>query len=364
MSKIGVITLDGNFNYGNRLQNYALSEYLKKMGHEVDNIVLNKNHTEHIQYIKYIINMILRRQTSIDFYRMTKAKTIKIKPFTDEYLNNVYLKDINTKDYTLFIVGSDQVWNPNIIDKNVNYFLQFASENKRMSYSASFGVSELPEEQILFYKNMLKGMKKISVRESDGQKIIHDLIDRECPVVLDPTMLLTNEEWLTVCDNVSYSVLDSKKPYIMIYLLRKYPDSLLEKIRIFAKENNFIVFEVMGDFYDKNKTICNPIEFIKVIKEAKMVFSDSFHCGVFSIIMHTPFVLFERSDGNMGSRITTLLKTYGLEKHKYSNDTNFEFLMKNSDFKEVDEIMYKERLKSIEYLNSSIRELELKNDRN
>lgn len=359
MKKVGIVTLHGNFNYGNRLQNYALKKAVESFGFEVETVIVPLNCLTFKQRIfrkvkntfkKITIN---KNKANKNWEQLLSTKEPMFTPFTEKYLNNrrIY-KGINN-DFSFFIVGSDQVWNPNYIGENSLFFLSFADKYKRISYAASFGVSEIPENMQVFYSKMLSSMEKISVREEAGKQIVESLTDKKAHVLVDPTMLLSVDEWNQLINSKKDLKDPQNKKYIYIYIVETLSEEYYLKIEKYAKENSLEIIQVMGHHFDSNYKIYDPIEFIEKIKNAQMIFTDSFHGGVFSIIFHTPFVIFDRSEGNMGSRIDTLLDTFNLQKNKYTKNMNFQELL-NTDFSNVDDKLAEKRAESISFLKKAL----------
>ena len=187
--------------------------------------------------------------------------------------------------YDFFIVGSDQVWNPHWVNSS-DVFLEFANSDKRIAYSASFGIGELPKDKEAGFKKGLEGMKHISVRENAGAEIVKKLTGREVPVLLDPTLTLTKDQWDKI---VSRPAWYRDEKYILVFFLSKLPELARVEIERIAKENNFKIVELMDetniDYYTST-----PEEFLYLIKNAGLVYTDSFHCTVFSILFNTAFV--------------------------------------------------------------------------
>ncbi len=350
--KIGIVTLFGNFNYGNRLQNYALEQVIKKAGHEATTVIVDDTLQENI-----VIKLLKKIKTTFFLTKKQKLATMtmkekekRIKPFTDRYLHNVAIADVDLDALDLVFVGSDQVWNPTYIKNNGAFFLDFVDEAKRFSYAASFGVSNLPEEFCASYRDYLSAMNQISVREEAGVQIVHELTDKKAVLVPDPTMLLTNEEWSELIEHSGEVAVKEDQKYILVYVLRDLDEIKMAKIDQFAKANQYRVVRLMGDYYDETHVMYTPIEFLSAIKNAEMVFSDSFHCGVFSIIFKTPFVIFDRTDGEMGSRLTTLLKTFQLEDNLYQDALDFQTVKDTTDFSEVERIQLEVRQNGLDFI--------------
>jgi len=342
LKRIGIITLSGDFNYGNRLQNFALQKVLKEQNLIVDTINIHnskkkKYHKEFLvgyfqgkKDLIYIIKKISKKLTIQSFIRRRKynkmiiEKQKKIVPFSNENISsiNINRKDLNNlnQKYDLFVAGSDQIWNPNIIEFEHVNFLSFCPKEKRYSYAASFGVSNLPETPINLknhFKKYLSNMQYISVREEAGKKIVKDLLSISVDVAPDPTLLLSQDEWNIMISNKKL-VYDK---YIIVYFISNPSKSILDKIKKFAHDKNLKIIRIMGDEYNKNHCIYTPFEFIQSIRDAEYVFTDSFHGCVFSIIMNSKFFVFERSDKKgTQSRIIGLLRKFNLENFLILNE--------------------------------------------
>lgn len=370
MKKVAIITLNGYFNYGNRLQNYALQESIKKLGFEVETIIndtkFNKENTNKISKIKKLkqknmkeLYEILNKKIENYLYKDLKQQRTQIfKDFSLEHITetNFSISENNIPNdlsnrYDFFVTGSDQVWNPNYRKGSSIEFLTFAPREKRIAYAPSFGISEIPDKYIKNYRLWLSEMSHLSVREEMGARIIKELTGKEVPVLLDPTMLLTKEEWLSI------SKVPSNKPikgYLLTYFLGEVPKERKKLLRDIAKGNNLEIVN-LAQVKDKTPFLSGPSEFIDYINSASIFCTDSFHGAVFSILLETPFIVFNRKgkSPSMSSRIETLLRTFKLESRAaeniHSNRQIFEV-----DYSHVLPILQKERNKSINYLKNAL----------
>lgn len=377
MKKIGILTLNGYFNYGNRLQNYASQEVLKSLGFSVETIINNseyknksiKNYSvkDRIQNLsKLPANELYEKIKFKSWYSINKKKIedykIKrketFKEFTKKYISETdySISDDNVPAdladrYDYFVTGSDQVWNPNFRYGSPIDFLTFAPKNKRIAYAPSFGISEIPAEYIEKYKIWLSQINKLSVREETGAKIIKDLTGRDAVVLVDPTIMLTKEMWLSisrVADN------KPKSEYLLTYFLGKVSKEKKVKIETIADENNLAIVN-LADIRDEETYITGPSEFIDYVNSASVFFTDSFHGAVFSILMETPFVVFDRvgNHPSMNSRIETLLTMFRLSSRKANNIVSNNQVFE-ADYSHVQEILENERKKTIEYLKDAL----------
>lgn len=339
--KCEIITIISD-NYGNRLQNYALQEVLKKMNINVftNNIVKHVLLTK----IKMIIKSIIKRN-SADYFSLFNLKNIKWK-----YITN--MNSINDNDIDFYIAGSDQIWNPNFSFNSDREFLTFCDPNKRIAYAASIGLSKLPCSQINRFTTNLKEFKNISMRENEGANIVSNLIGSKPQVVLDPTMLLTDKEWSKI---VSQSKVKIKSPFIVKYYLGIRNESIENEINRFAKENGYKIIDIMNN--NENIKI-GPAEFLYLLKNSKYNFVDSFHGSVFSIIFKNSFLTFNRplenGTGDMNSRFNTLFSMFEINDRYCTSEYININMLAPIDYNKVDMILNSKRSESIQFLQKSM----------
>ena len=328
--RIGKLTLDGYFNYGNLLQNYALQQFLLNYADAVDTIWHEKERYyisgSHRLTWKEMIKFVLNWNNFRDFYHKQHLgceieRQKKIKKWSDQHIHiRMDVTDLHdiANEYDYFVVGSDQVWNP-YADLQSN-FLSFAPYDKRIAYAASIASPDIPEKKVELYKHGFNGMKWISMREQEGANTVKQFTGRDVPVVVDPTMLLTPEEWRKV----------SRKPawyrgedYILTYFLGNRPDAAIQQVanKIGLPIVNLLDEEVYEHY------VTGVDEFIWAIEHASLVYTDSFHGTVFSILFQRPFVVCNRvgeeAVGKMSSRIDTLLSYFGLEGRRGTQKNNY-----------------------------------------
>lgn len=373
MNKVGIITLNGYFNYGNRLQNYALQEFIKMNGYECETII-NKTFIDKSELIGFKKNIIQRlfdkdfkqiclsinnRMNKKKLNYINKERTRIFKNFSKEYINETDFSievgkvDSNLeKKYDYLVAGSDQIWNP--FDRMVSEvsFLTFAPKHKRISYAPSFGVYDIPQQERDNYKKWLSEMNHISVREDAGAKIVRALTGREVPVVIDPTMILTKEKWLSISKE---SKAKPTKKYLLTYLLGGGAKEHKQKIKEISKKYNLEIVN-LGDIKDVEHYTTGPSEFIDYINDASVFFTDSFHGCVFSMLLDTPFVVCNRvgqnSKTSMESRIDTFLDKFELQDRRYSNLENIDIF--ECDYTRSNELLEVERKIAWDYLNNAI----------
>lgn len=367
--KIGIVTIIDYNNYGNRLQNYASQQVLKKLGYETvtlknevavskqDKSLFEKIRDKKVTKLPSAVIKKIQYEMNIDFHRLRKECFIG---FTNE---NIAISDYVLSDnripeglsdrFDYFITGSDQVWNPRYRLGSSVDFLTFADKEKRVALSPSFGISEIPAKFQPSYKEWLSDFKSLSVREESGAKIIKELTGRDAEVLVDPTLLLDKKEWLEIARESSVK---PKGKYLLTYFLgniRKEDRAWIDKV---TKQKKLEIVN-LADPKDKDCFITGPSEFIDYIASASLVCTDSFHGSIFSILMETPFVVFERTENSkiqIGSRMVTLLKTMRLE------DRHFNAVSKQEDvfqmeFAHTGDIISKEKKRVEDYLTKAFR---------
>lgn len=361
--KIGKITLDGYMNYGNVLQNYALNRVLEKYGyvdtlwHSTDNFlprIWNRWYCKDI--VKFLFDVHkFRSKIFSPYLGMEIVRQGKIKDWCDRFINirKVSLDDQSiTDEYDCFVVGSDQVWNPANNDL-LETFLTFAEPKKRIAYAASISSPYVPKEQKSFYNKCILEMKHISMRETKGADLVRDISGREVPVLVDPTLLLTIDDWHEVSRMPAWYHGDE---YILTYFLGDRPKSIKSlEDKLGVKVVNLL------DVNEYEHYVTGPDEFIWAIEHAKLLYTDSFHGAVFSILFRTPFVVCNRIGDavteNMGSRIDTLLNFFalGARRGTKENDYTIENPLIEPDWSQVDEVLARERKRSDEFLRQALK---------
>lgn len=376
--KIGIITILKVNNYGAELQAFATQYILKKLGYNAEIIdylfYKNKKHIKTkasspvftfplILKIKEFLYPILERVKNLTHIRNSNKRNLAFENFHIENtsisksfrsIDELYDTDL---DYDVYIVGSDQVWNPNIYSSLEPYFLSFAPKTaKKISYASSFGVCEIPDYTKEYYKNKLQSLDSISVRENDAVDLVKKISGKTAQLVLDPTLLLTKDEWLKVAKPMHID----KSNYILIYELT--PCKYIRNLANYIKER--LGFEIIricksAAKEDTNNDILNictagPSEFLYLFSNAQYIITNSFHGTVFSLLFEKEFytVLPIRKKNN--SRQRCLLNLFGLTDRLLEENSVFPILGKTINYYNVKNILEKEKNKSIAYLKESI----------
>lgn len=302
--RVGILTFTYGDNYGQRLQNLAMQEFLKGYFDEVYTIKQIPPVTSFKQTIK----------TVFDSERKAKKQRHKnFEQFDREYIK-YYPTRISEKnadffpenEFDYFVVGSDQVWSPYSPDVNSTMFLTFTERNKRIAISPSLSCEEIPETKIEQFTSYFDGIQNISTREYHGSELVARVIGREVPTLLDPTLMHDMKFWDKYLEEPAISL---PAQYCLCYCLGAKKD--LDSIKRFCAKLGLKLIDLMSD---REYFTLGPSEFLYLIKNANLVITDSYHGTIFSYIFNVPFlnVVREGSSVNMNSRFDTLYKKFGI----------------------------------------------------
>lgn len=388
MKKTAIVSCYFQSNYGSMLQAYATQMALDKLGYENETIDISGFYGEIKKAkIKYFVkaslfsgilftkigrvkDTVVRRLSKSEYTEKAKIRDEKFNSFKKRYfrLSPVYKSKIELSEkckmnYLTVLVGSDQLWLPANIAADY-YTLNFVpKEVNSVAYATSFGQSSLPKDSAKLASVFLKKIRHISVREESGQKLVKELAGRNVPIVCDPTLLFTGEEWMVIQQKEAIV----KEPYIFCYFLgnnvthRKFVEHL-------RKETGYkVVILPHIDEYVKADEECSdiqmydvdPADFLNLIRNASYVCTDSFHCTVFSILYHRKFFTFRRYARNnkysTNSRLDTLFGLTGLQGRVLSGEENICDIIQNEiDYDSVYVQLRKIREESYRYLKCAL----------
>lgn len=356
MKKILLVTLQGT-NNGNRLQNYALQKVLEKM----DCLV----YTPYYDYperntlyrkLKFFMKVIAYYVFRIRKYKSAYSHIIKEKRYRDfnkEYIHNMFkvrfgkMDSKNWDGYDYAVTGSDQVWHKWSDDEmELNYFyLQFMPKEKRVAYAPSFGFSSFPAKDIEIHRNGLNGFNKLCCREMDASNLINLLVGKKALVVVDPTLLLDQNEWREIEKTPLYY---HNNKYILAYFLGDLTEEYKKAIDDYSIKNGFEVINILDV---KNTTLyaTRPDEFLWLIDHSEYVFTDSYHATIFSLLFNKRFMIFRRKQRgreDMFGRLETLINEYGLIEHVFSGMVVDDYDLNTKVFLQIKE----KKKQSLDYL--------------
>lgn len=348
--KVGILTFPHSPSLGAMLQMGALYHVVEEMGHDV--VIIN--------YVSDRVNHQKPRATtpkSILIEILSKCFLKSGEPSFQEFEHKLKMCPeqviSSTEEMTKvgqrldrIIVGSDQVWNPDVTGHDLNFYLEFCLESKKKaSYAASFGYIQADPECEERISELLKDFSFLSVREKDGQDIVKSLSGREAELVLDPTLLVSADYLKSEME-----VCQRKKKYVLFFCI-KPSIGLLEKAEQYANKYGYELVTVGGrikERFDPRKHPeygVGPKEFLGLINGAECVFTNSFHGMAISVALHRDFFVEFSSDTN--SRLINLTELLGLENRILKENMPLE---EKIDYTHVDKILQRERKKSMQYL--------------
>lgn len=353
MSKIGIVTFFNAINYGVWLQAYATQKALEDMGNETE--MINYMVPHEAELLKYswkengkIYGYAVSFLKSLIFGKVRYYKKAFGSHLTEyyhlspgNYSDASQMKDVR---YDVLVVGSDQVWNPAITDGKLEkvFLLEFGQAGKRMSIASSIGSRKVREQDKAEFTNAFEKFDAISVREEFARKQLQPLTNLPVKVVCDPTFLLSKEKWETLINEKSDYPCENEK-YILTYFVStdKRSQRYLDFIKGYKEKLNLPVWSVQFSTYKNNP--CDKLivgatmaDFLKLIKNADLVISDSFHGAALSVNLNTNFMSIENKLNPL--RIRNLMKKLELSER---------IDMQPNDYKPVDYVPVNEKVRKM-----------------
>ena len=347
--KIALVTCYYQPNFGSQLQAYATQMAFDKFGVENETITIDglKPEINKAKY-RYFLSKIFDINTVKD--KMATVRKVLAKRRNPEYAANLAIRygmfedfartkfwlsrQYNSKkelgqsahEYRAFVVGSDQLWLPSNIAGDYFTLTFVPDDMPTIALATSFGISKLPKKYGEKAGRFLKRIDHVSVREKSGQALVKQWAGRDVPVACDPTIMFTADEWVKALDASG----DGKRfaegeKYLFVYFLGNNPwerdmvkkvssETGLKIVQLAHSDEYIKSDEGFADYTPYN---VGPKEFVELIRDAEYVFTDSFHCSVFSMLNHKNFFTFPRYN-NEGSASTNgrLYSLLSLVKHE------------------------------------------------
>lgn len=364
--KVGIITFHASHNYGSMLQAYALQQTVMKLGHECEIINFRTERQKKAYMPYYIIEGYRSKAKAMVYPTMAFNDWRKYRRFEGFLKKRLVLskKEYSTYEelsdsdlgYDAYISGSDQIWNTYCFDFDQAYFLGFVNEGRRIAYAPSMGPDpelQVTEEFDRIIKESIGRYDAISVREERTRRRLEKAGVRESmSIALDPTLFLDRADWERLVSDKPLI----KGDYIFLYT-PWYIESVYGEALLLAKEKGLkIVVSKSDDFRKWSKESCfefhttvGPLEFLNLIRHAKIVIAESFHAVVFSLVFNKPFIV---SNGDADSRVSNLLSLSGLDGKCVRANGSL-------SFNPVDTVDFPERIrhevnKSISFLKNAL----------
>ncbi|SMC68862.1 polysaccharide pyruvyl transferase family protein [Papillibacter cinnamivorans] len=372
MPKAGLITFHFAHHYGAQLQAYALMAAVDRLGHTCEIIDYRLPHTTGtnrlFQPMSGLRSGVYNAHTALHYPPM-KARHDRFEAFVSEHMRLGPRRYETIQELCddpprcdVLLAGSDQIWNPFIFQSghfDPSFFLAFPGESPRAAYAPSFGVSSIPDEMQEELRGYLSRFAALSSREARGSEIIEEISGRRAETVLDPTLLLTGEDWSALAKEP-----DIRSPYILCYFISDF--SVLEPYaRRLAAETGLPLVHLAGMrrhipgsrvIYD-----AGPREFLGWFRGASFVLTNSFHGTVFSLQFQKPFftaVSPKEQIEPSHSRTYSLLHTLGLSR-RIAGLPGEAGLSDPVDYAAAEERLKSEREHSLSFLRAGLRGEEL-----
>lgn len=380
---IGLITVYQGYNYGSSLQAYALKSFLTQKSatgcivfdrqEKGFSALLLKIKNKTINISKSILIPHLFKENLKKHYNKKKSKQYDsgslslFDDFTNQYISPLFcsyrrLKSLaSTPNCLAFFVGSDQAWNPTVLNLSKINFLSFSPKHKNISYGVSFGVDFVPKHNRKTLIKRLRLISKFSVRESSGKAILKSY-GYDSVVCIDPVLLVGKSFWTNFID-VQKNV---RKPFVLLYFLNEPKCDYMDKINNLL--NSTIADILLISKFDFSHSIkrqgvthlenISPKEFVHLFYTAESIITDSFHGIAFSILFNKNFIVLERDYGRsvpQTSRITDLLELLKLTSQYRS--INDDLVIKDIDYSTVVKKLSKIKESSGKYILDSLRGL-------
>lgn len=357
---VGILTWHYYTNVGSNLQAYALYRVIDSLGYSCEFINYRKGETESIprRICKNLCSAIdLRVQEVIPPRLRVQAYRFQ----RDYFKQSPLLQKKELLDYCvhykMLLCGSDQIWAPNVLD--TTYLLDFADSAgvPKYSYASSIGLPSIPKELEDTYRSCLSKFCRITVRESQGAKLLEPILGHKIDWVLDPTFLLDKQEWRKISRLYHLPA----QPFLFCYLLGNTPEhrDWIDKI---AEANGLQVLCMSDQKTEKRSRwtylkYVGPREFLGYLDNSAFVVTDSFHGMALSINLNKDFYVLERFKANdmicQNSRIMNILEAFSIQDRLIKGACTS---LAKVDWSAVNNKMANEKKRSKEILESMLRQ--------
>jgi len=361
--KIGILTFIWSVNYGAKLQALALQSVVSSLGFECEAISYKRKEDSRIrESIRHLQSGQLKRPVrELLLEAINWKRTWRFRNFTSQHIRLspktcFSLADLanRAENYDAIICGSDQVWNPDLTgESQLSYLLDFPNKSalRRIAYAPSLGNDTLDEKWHDTFKRCLSKFDTISVREKSAGALISSLVGREIPSVLDPTLLLSREQWSKYTSNVEIS-----EPYLLVYSFG-FPAGLKKLVERIANNKGLkiVTFHKQRHYTNEFNRYPNagPREFLGLFSKADFVITNSFHGTAFSLIFKKPFF---SVTNKRGTRLKDLLTDLGIENRIVLSEGIKDALFDDTEinYAEVDKRLLMLREHSMNFLKNSL----------
>lgn len=374
MKKIAIVNRTNFKNFGSVLQCLALCNTVEKLGYSSEIIWCKGGLSKNFDIRpRKVLSSLLRAVFHPHFlmeiaenikFVSTKKYSVEEEKLFEEFIENNIRQQkytwrelcrMSDKDspYSAFICGSDQIWCSTSLYVDPMLYLRFAPERKRIAYAPSIGRDYIPGYNRRIMKRYVSEIPYLSIREDCGCELVHELTGKEVVQVLDPTLLIDKDEWVSLSRNVALP-----ESYCLCYFLDTASPEVQRNILAYSQERGLKIValgctlpEIPEDLITYPS--CGPAEFLAVISRAAAVFTDSYHGMLFSIIFRKNFLAIPRNyiKYDQSSRQRSVLNMLGLSM-RYGSD--FSLVDGSIDYNAVNKKIDMQRQVSLSFLKSAI----------
>lgn len=342
--KIGILTYHDGINHGAYFQAYALYNFIKSNGFDVE--IINYKNKRH-WFLEQKAFLFTRRPFVLfnnikKIFKFKKAhKKMQLSEFTTDK------NKLKTEKYDIIVIGSDTVWNyeEDFLGKDDIYFSLGLKTKKIISYAPSAGYVNLNNSIPDYVKNGLKKFDHISVRDKCTLNLVEKAIGVKAEVVLDPTFIydVKGEEIESNINN----------PYLLVYSYNMRANEIYSTIQ-FAKKNNLLLVSIgySNPWCDLNIIDVGPFEWLGYFKSAEYVVTSTFHGTIFSIKYEKIFVT--SSNKNIKDKLETILDEIGLSSRLIENTDVGDVLSENINYDQINKKLNERISESANYLLGAI----------
>ncbi len=361
MKRIGILTYHRAINYGALMQTYALQKALQSKGADVRVIDYCSPHIDwsyrltwglNKKHVKGWMNWLRGIPYTIRKKRRFRKYEKKVLNMTSNAYSDKNIAECEC-EFDKIITGSDQVWNLNINGNDTAYLLDFVKNpEKKYSYAVSIGAYQFEDE----YAKMLHDFSELSLRETSAAQYIEQLTGKSCRTNIDPTLLLTGDDWRKEVGRTRLM----KKPYIFIYSVHPQ-NHLIQVAKELANKTGYEIIYLHNRVQTQLMKIpdvkvlfdCTPAQFLGYIEGAQCVLTNSFHGTVFSILFHKQFFSELCTVGGFNNRVFELLYSLGLERRYLENNVELGAWIdveEKIDWDDVEQRLAEYRQSSLQYI--------------
>lgn len=366
--KIGILTYHFSINFGAVLQCYSLLTALREAGYEA--VVINYVSDEQADNISLYrknrnIKSVVKNALLLPFHKLRKERNTLFGDFLKNHLKCTRkVKDyegfkslLEEEEFDAIFVGSDQVWNPKIKDFDRIFFLKGIQGVRKVGYAVSIGEATI--DDLYPYRNEINNFDIVSMREKSAADIIKNFCSKNIQIALDPTFLLSHEQWKDLC--LSSREVPSNKYLTCLFLNKEKYENNLAAAKSFADRMGLqlVLLEMrVSKTSIKYHGVINigPSEFLKYIQNSACVITDSFHTTVFPLLLNVPFYSINNNPESNDTRRIELLCRFSMEKNYISVDELEKRDLPHLNSNNVNKVLQEMRYSSFSLINEMLSE--------